>query len=177
MVPQFPSHCPNSGQSGQEGLLPCLPRGWVQGFVRVCAPLPPISFPPLPFIGCLLCTKPTASSLNPLHFLWVLRFACFTRRRARLGVMRKRPQQQDGKGGRQLESRVRVEGPGLQTPCLPKPAPSPFWASAPLPPSWPGSFPASLSSSSFLWVDRETGGVSFAVLTQGCAGRASRGSS
>lgn len=66
-----------------------------------------------------------------------------------------------------------IEDPGLQTPSLPKPGPSPLWASAPLLPSWAGSFPESLSSSSFLWVDGGRGRGS--LLIQGCAGHSSWG--
>lgn len=187
VVPQSPSHCPPLW-AVRPGRPLTLPTSWLGPGVRTCLctqrrevarptlALPPITFPPMPFIGCLLCTRPTASSFNPLHFLRVLRFACFTRGRARSGCDETETAAAgwEGVGGswspgcglRALFCRLPVSLSQHLSLSGPQP---------PLPPSWPGSFPASLSSSNFLWVDRETGGVSFAVLIQGCAGRSSGG--
>lgn len=115
MVPQFPSHCPPLW-AVRPGRPLTLLTSWLGPGFRTCLctqprevarpplALPPISFPPLPFIGCLLCTKPTASSFNPLHFCGFCDLPVLQGDGPGPGVMRKRPQQQDGRGWRQLES-------------------------------------------------------------------------
>lgn len=120
-----------------------------------CPPLH-IHPPPLPFTGCLLCTRLVASSCNLCHFLQGSAVCpCFTKEMGKSVEMGAGLQQQMGPGGSGVGGGW---SPGVAfglwaADCLHEPAPSPPRAAAPPSTSWARSFPESRFGSSFLWVD------------------------